>query len=73
MRIEIDFVSGDYSLFLGQDLIQAGTVGIYECGKPHIKFGIYRPGMWPWKKELDPNNDHISVIDYDALKIKEYE
>ena len=29
--------------------------------------------MWPWKKDLDPNNDNTSVIDNDAFKINEYE
>jgi len=35
-----------------------------KCGKPHIKFGIYRPGS----KDISLQT---SIIDYDYIKIKE--
>ena len=35
-----------------------------KCGKPHIKFGIYRPGSTDISLQT-------SIIDYDYIKIKE--
>jgi len=36
---------------------------IDSCGKPHIKFGVYRPG-----KRL---GNVTSIVDYDSINVNE--
>lgn len=55
----------DLKLFYeGEELWSQSKIWTSKCGKPMIKFGIYRPGN---EKEVL----ETSIIDYDYIKIKE--
>lgn len=55
----------DLTLFYeGEELWSQSMIWTSKCGKPMIKFGIYRPGN---EKEIL----ETSIVDYDYIKIKE--
>jgi len=64
-KINLDFPEGLYSVNIdGKNFISGNDMGYRHCGKPHIKFGIYRPG---WKKNKK------SVIDFDNFQLTKIE
>ena len=68
MDVRFDFnTEKSYDLYFeGRKVIDEGYYFTpYDCGEPHLKFGIYRPG--------DPNatGDRLSVMDIDKVRLVE--
>ena len=64
-REKIGIVNQDLTLFYeDKELWSQSMIWTSKCGKPMIKFGIYRPGN---EKEIL----ETSIVDYDYIKIKE--
>jgi len=53
----------EVSVYINKKLIlNKGHYTIPECGKPHFKFGIYRPGNTEYPNER-------SIVDFDKIKL----
>ena len=65
VRLEFN-PSKSYDLYLdGKKLIDDGFVRFSECGQPHLKIGIYRPG------DEKTESNRISIVDYDKIWLVE--
>jgi len=47
----------------GKKVIKNTQFGLSTCGKPYIKFGIYRPGR-------TDGNTSLSIIDFDRIRVR---
>ena len=65
-NIVLDLVNGGYTLKINDRMFFENSVLRYDfkgCGKPHIKFGIYRPG-----DDKIPNN--TSIVDFSKFQMR---
>jgi hypothetical protein len=73
-NVILNFVEMSYDIYLDNMLFienRPFRTTLNSCARPHIKFGIYRPGYYRSDGSLILNN--TSIVDFDKIKIKKIE
>ena len=69
-KMILDLVDMSYDIYLNDKLFieDRFRTTLNGCARPHIKFGIYRPGYYSTNGSLVRNN--TSIVDFDDMKVK---
>ncbi len=66
VKLEVNFTESNYNLIFNEEnLLAKEEFAVEPCGKPHFKFGIYRPG------DEDVASERISIFDIDKIRLVE--
>jgi hypothetical protein len=70
-KMILDLVDMSYNIYINNKVFiedRPLRTRLMGCARPHIKFGIYRPGYYRSDGSLVPNN--TSIVDFDYIKFK---
>ena len=69
-KIILNLIDETYTVYINEDLFMDEkyfSTSVTGCARPHIKFGIYRPGFNDVNGSIT-NND-TSIVDFDNIRI----